>query len=356
MIKVLIVDDSATARAALRLGLAHAKDLLIVGEATDGREAVRQVHRQNPDIVLMDVFMRGENGLDATRAIMAEAARPVVIITGINPGDPELAFRALEVGALEVLPKLPSPNHADYDERCRRLARSLRNLSRVPVVTRFHRASPVAHPEGGGSAGPVASPRREARLVLLGASTGGPPLLREILGALPAPYPLPIVIAQHITQGFGAGFGAWLGQVTGHEVSFVDTARTLQPGRIYVASDETQLRMIGADRVAPFLDPSAMFSPSIDDLFESAARFVGAAAVGVLLTGMGSDGARGMVALHGQGALTVAQRPDTCAVSAMPEAAITRGAASQVLAPPQIVGLLTALPHHRHEGPSPRAR
>lgn len=345
-IKVLIIDDSATARASLHAGLSAFEDFVVVAEASGGEGIVELVLGKRPDIILTDVYMKGQNGIEVTRAIMAGAPKPVVIITGINPDDPKLAYEALQAGALEVLPKLPAPTHRDYEARCQRMARVLRNLSKVPVVTRFRRGSPGTVAARAETAGPAPAPPLPGPgkgLVLIGASTGGPPLLKDILSALPSPFPLPIVIAQHITQGFGASLASWLSAATGRTVIPVVSSRRLEPGQVYLAPDDQQLRLVRPDVLTPFVDEQATICPSIDVLFESCAKWAPASTVAVLLSGMGRDGVRGMAALRQGGGLTVAQQPDTCTVGSMPAAAIEVGAACHVLPPDKIARLLSSL-------------
>jgi two-component system, chemotaxis family, protein-glutamate methylesterase/glutaminase len=352
MIKVVIVDDSATARASLRMGLAVAEDIVVVGETARGEDAVDLVLETQPDLVLMDVHLPGRNGIEVTRSLMTRAPRPVVIVTGITPDSPELIYQAMQAGALEVLAKLPSPTHREYPVRCQRLVRVLRNLSKVPVVTHFDRASVERVPTPARSRSDGRAPRRSdpagpPQLVVIGASTGGPPLLKDILSALPAPFGLPIVVVQHITAGFGVGFGQWLSDVTGHRVVLVERTQPMQSGCVYLASDDQQLELRGPERLSSYADPAALIRPCIDVLFESAARWVGSGVVAVLLTGMGRDGARGLSALRKAGAQTVAQSPETCVVGSMPQAAIADGSARLVLPPAGIIDHLRNLPPAR---------
>lgn len=353
-IRILVVDDSPTARAALRLAFADDPGLQVVGEAADGATATRLVQELAPDLVTMDIYLKAENGLDVAQAIMAKKATPIIAITASDPRDPQIVFRAMEVGVLEVNTKLPSPTHPDYEARRARLVRTVKTLARVPVVHRFldaigRRKAPIEPrpaPHGLGAVARPATPAPRSELpassfalpagaLLLGASTGGPPILASVLRALPKPFPMPIALVQHMTPGFIEGFASWLASDTGHEVVFVDASRPLEPGRIYVTREDHHLVLEGGRRIGvTHAPPRGFHRPSIDTLFESAARQPDVLrTVAVLLTGMGSDGAAGLLALRRAGAHTLAQKPSTCAVSSMPAKAIELGAAQAVVDP-----------------------
>lgn len=349
-IRVLIVDDSATARAALRAALADDPAIAVVGEAPDGATATRLVQELSPDLVTMDIYLRAENGLDVAEAIMAQKATPIVAITAADPRDSQIVFRAMQVGVLEVNAKLPAPTHPDYEARRARLLRTLKTLARVPVVHRFLDAIGRRKPTGierratARVPAPSPSPRIEvpapsvaapSGLLLLGASTGGPPVLSALLRALPKPFPTPIALVQHMSPGFIAGFASWLGSDTGHEVTFVESSRPLEAGHVYMPSDDHHLVLESGRRIGVSASPARGFHrPSIDTLFESAAKQPDVLrTLAILFTGMGSDGAAGLLALRHAGGQTFAQTPATCTVGSMPTRAIELGAAQFVLDP-----------------------
>ena len=348
MISVFIVDDSETARRALRLALEKSPQLTVVGEAATPEAAMRLIPRLGPQLVTMDVCLGHSDGVQLTEWIMAESPRPVIIVTGINPTDPDLAYRALKAGALEVVGKLPAPNRPDYPTLHRQLVRLVTNLAAVPVVSRSRRnrgrterrAPSASPPTVPGTKNLAAPPSRlgggtdttglRPRAVVVGASTGGPPALAELLGSISAPLSLPIIIVQHIGEGFGEGFAKWLGDVTPHEVVLVNAPQELLPGRIYVADGNRHVKLTDARRVGPDDGPPVVVRPSADILFRSAAMHLGQAVVGVLLTGMGSDGTAGFGVLKKAGATTIVQSPDTCVVGGMPQAAIDAGVVDRV--------------------------
>jgi two-component system chemotaxis response regulator CheB len=348
VISVLIVDDSATARVSLRQALESDPQVQVVGEAATGEEALRLVKRHNPDIVTMDVFLHHENGLDVASAIMAQLPRPILVVTGGDVTDPTLAFQAIEVGALEICRKLPSPRSPDYPQQRDKLVRLVKTLAKVPVVSRHRRAkSPKEREPERSSAkrAPVqvsAQSRCQPKLLVIGASTGGPPVLGGILGQLPKPFPLPIAVVQHMEGSFVKGFAQWLAGVTGYTVVCVENWAPLEPGTVYLPRAQRHLRCTSANRVVASEEaPRGFLRPSVDVLFESAARYVGRGTIGVLLTGMGRDGAAGLKELHDSGGLTIAQEPLSCAVGSMPSHAIEYGAARAVLNPDRIARKIT---------------
>jgi two-component system chemotaxis response regulator CheB len=347
VISVLIVDDSATARVALRQAIESDPQLQVVGEAATGDEALRLVKRRNPDIVTMDVFLHRENGLDVAGAIMAQLPRPILVVTGGDVTDPTLAFRAIEVGALEICRKLGSPRSPDYPQQRDKLVRLVKTLAMVPVVSRHRRAKPPQEREPERAPARISEHRKarplpQPQLLVIGASTGGPPVLSSILAQLPRPFPLPIAVVQHMEGSFVNGFTLWLAGVTGHDVVCVEDWAALEPGTVYLPRAQRHLQCTSAKRVIASEEaPRGFHRPSVDVLFESAARHIGCGVVAVLLTGMGRDGAAGLKQLHDSGALTIAQEPLSCAVGSMPSHAIELGAASVVLNPDKIAPKIT---------------
>lgn len=337
MIKAVIVDDSPTAREALRLALESDSQIAVVGEAERGSQALRLIRRLDPDIVTMDVYLHNENGLDVVAAIMERCPRPVVVITGANLENSELGFAATAAGALEVVSKLPSPTSPGYESQRYRLLRLIKTLYAVPVVHHYHSRHRRFRPIKSSTPPPCHVSKRPPRALLIGASTGGPPVVADLLLALPKPFPLPIAFVQHISSGFVDGFAAWLSQVTGHEVVITSEPVTVEAGKVYVACDDRHLIFRSQTTLASVNeDPIASQRPSVDALFESAARHLHNRVIAVLLTGMGSDGAQGMATLKSLGACTIAQKPSTCAVDGMPRAAIEQDAVEHVMTPEAI--------------------
>lgn len=330
IVRVLIVDDSPTARLSLRQAFTSDPEIQVVGEASCANEAFAVIERTNPHIVTMDVYLHHENGIDLTAAIMAKTPRPILLITSLNPKDPQLVYKAIEAGALDVQAKLPAPANPSYASERGRLLQLVKTLSSVPVVRRIR-----TYGQRAVHAHEAPTPRgvfdNRYRSLLIGASTGGPPAVCELLQNLPERFPLPIAIVQHISIGFADGFGKWLADSTGRRVDVVRQPMEMAPGHVYVAADDLHLTFASHSLIqSSAAHPRSYQRPSVDVLFESGARTFGAAAIGVLLTGMGSDGAKGMAALKHEGAFTLAQEPKTCVVDSMPLSAITAGAVDVV--------------------------
>lgn len=356
-VRVVVVDDSPTARLALRMALER-EGVQVIGEASHGDQALRMVRSLKPDLVTMDVYLPSGDGIEVTRQIMTEVPTPVLMVTSLDPRDRSLVYRAMEAGALDVLGKPPPPGNPAYAEACRRLVRMVRSLSGVPVIRR--RGSCASDSPGPAERSPSIPVPRAAQpmraqleetvhepgdLVLVGASTGGPVVVRDLFLALPRPLPAAFALVQHMMTGFIAGFADWLGSETRRRVCVVTQPVRIEPDTIYVAADELHLEVQDESHlIASDAAPVAFQRPSVDVLFESAARVLGSRATGVLLTGMGRDGASGLLSLRRVGAMTIAQSPASCTVGGMPGAAIALGAAEVVAEPSEIAVLLGRRP------------
>ena len=325
MIRVVIVDDSATARLALRRILSEDADITVVGEASAGEAAIAMVRALRPELVTMDVHLGVDDGVTVARAIMEAVPTPILVVTGLDPGSASLGFRVMEAGALGLAAKPPAKGHPQHERESARLRRLVRSLAGAPVVTR-RAAGPaeVLLPSTTNRTRQGVAPGAGG-VIAIGASTGGPQALGELLARLPAPHPCPIMIAQHIEPGFVEGFASWLGETTGHLVATVTAPVPLQAGRVYLAADHVHLGLVRGDVVGPVDGSGSLFWPSIDALFHSVARHAGQRGIGVVLTGMGRDGAAGLAAIHDAGGATLAQDRASCVVDSMPGAAIDAG-------------------------------
>ena len=205
-------------------------------------------------------------------------------------------------------------------------------------------------PKRTGTVAPRTLPRQIPRVLLVGASTGGPALLQKLLVGLPTPFPLPIVIVQHISNGFAAGLAKWLHQTTEHQVELVGGRSTMKPGTVYVAPDDQDLAVASGLKLEPRKARAAL-SPCIDVTFQTAAAALGGRCVALLLTGMGRDGSQGMRALWKVGAVTIAQDPATCAVGSMPRSAIELGAVESIVPAANLSQSVTTLVQDLLEGP-----
>jgi two-component system chemotaxis response regulator CheB len=336
MIRVLIAEDSAVTREYLAMALGEDPELEVVGGARDGGQAVELAERLHPDVILMDVHMPVMDGYDATRLIMQRAPTPIVMATASTSlFDTRSAFRALEAGALMLLDKPPGPFDPEAEAAVAELVRTVKLMAEVKVVRRWPDRG------GTGNGAPALPATREPRLVAIGASTGGPQVLA---GLLAQPLRVPVVLVQHIAEGFVDGFAEWLGTRTPMPVRLAEPDARLEPGTVHVAPGTGHLTVTRGGRAVIGGDgPVDGFRPSITRLFESVAAGYGDAAIGVLLTGMGRDGAAGLRRLREAGALTVAQDEPSSVVFGMPAEAVRLDAAAAVLAPEAIARVLGRL-------------
>lgn len=314
MITVLIVDDSQTTLEYLKSLLDVDDGIVVAGIAANGREAVALTARKQPDVILMDIHMPYMNGYEATRLIMENNPVPIVIMSAVdNVEDTEVAFRAMEAGAVAVANKPGGIGHPDHESAARELVQTVRLMSEIKVVRR-------RPPAGSGKTDPQPSPLpgmisgwKEARLpikvVAMGASAGGPPVLQAILSGIPKRFPAPILIVQHIAEGFIDGLIEWLTKSSVVPIRLADDREALMPGHVYFAPDRCHMGVSASDNRILLTDsePENGSRPSISFLFRSVARAYGEHSVGVLLTGMGRDGADGLKLMRDHGAITIAQ-------------------------------------------------
>ncbi len=342
--RVLIAEDSPVARELLVSILHNAPGLQVVGTARNGAEAVRLARRLKPDIITMDVHMPEMDGFEAARQIMADTPCPIVIISNsLDKCQQDLTFNALKSGALSVQNK---PTIYDSPETHRALVSQIKLMSEVKVVRRWQAKVSAVKPDNGTTAPPklVKNGKSKIQLAVIASSTGGPGVLATILSQLPADFPVPVLIVQHITSGFGQGLAAWLNQLTPLQVKMARNADEPLPGQVLLAPDDYHMQVNSMGLIAlNKSSPIHGLRPAADILFHSVARVYGATAVGVILTGMGSDGAEGLKAIREAGAHTIAQSQESCVVFGMPAVAISLGAAEQVLPANQIAAALTAL-------------
>jgi two-component system chemotaxis response regulator CheB len=331
-IRVLIADDSLVAREMLAQILASDDSIEVVGIARNGQEAVEMVGRLRPDLVTMDIHMPVMDGLEATEKIMAFTPTPILVVSSSVYGEGMgRAFDALAIGALEVIKKPEPKDWAALEAIGRDVIRRVKILARVRVITHIRgRRSPIH-----GREAPPAETGRGAGgrigLVAIGSSTGGPSALLEVLGRLPADLTVPVVIAQHIAEGFVPGLASWLDAGCRVKVVAAAAGDMVEPGTAYLATTGSNMEVDG--RTLRFTEPKPgqLYIPSADTLFGSVAVSYARNAVGVLLTGMGADGARGLRTMHDRGAPTIVQDEATSTVWGMPKAAIDAGAADKVL-------------------------
>ncbi|HNN95776.1 MAG TPA: chemotaxis protein CheB [Pseudomonadota bacterium] len=331
-IRVLIIDDSRLVRGLLQATLSRFSDLEIVGEAGDGQRGEQLARTLRPDVITMDVLMPMMGGIEAIEIIMREQPTPIVVVADLASSDGSAAMEAMARGAVAVFPK---PRQG-MDETA---ARALADVLRKSAALRFtpSRTLPMRRT-------PRRLPRRDLHIVGIVSSTGGPRGLRAMLQALSPPLPFPIAIVQHTTPGSTAALAAWLSTSTPHRVSVAQAGQRLLPGDVVVAPEDRHLT-IDAEAQVRLLrgSPGDGYCPSGGVLLGSLAKTFGAAAAGVVLSGMGSDGASGLAAVEAAGGLALIEDPGTAVVSGMPSAALAATRAALVDTPDRLAMALRRL-------------
>jgi two-component system chemotaxis response regulator CheB len=321
--RVLLVDDSAFVRRATERMLAPLKEVTVVGTARDGEEAVRQVRALHPDLVIMDVDMPGLDGIGALERIMRECPTPVLLLSSHTHAGADITLRALEAGAVDFVDKTGAATAMDIHV----LAPILREKVRAALRAR---TTPLAEPTPVAAAAPLREAQAAARsggyeVLVVGASTGGPRALAELLPALPAGFAAGIVVAQHMPAGFTWTLAERLDRRAGLRVSEATDCAPVLPGSALIAPGGKQIRLErgpdGALRVRVWEEPGLLHRPSVDLLFESAAKVAGRRAVGVILTGMGNDGAAGLARIREAGGGALTESAETAVIDGMPAAA-----------------------------------
>jgi two-component system chemotaxis response regulator CheB len=354
-LRVLVVDDSTTVRAVLRRLFGRTPDIAVVGEASDGARAVEETIRLAPDVVLMDIEMPIMDGFVATSRIMAVKPTPILVLTSrANRNQVEIAFEAIRHGALEVLAK--PEDTAGWENLAATLPVTVRAAAQVrsaPARGPSGAATPPwsesVHRAGGQAVTPELRPGRPVRFVAIGASTGGPSALHAFLGALPPEPPAPVLVVQHIASGFEEGLADWLAKDLQRDVRVARDGEVAEPGSVRVGPPGAHLRLAanGVLRLDTATPPRGGHRPAVDELFLSCAETCPHEVAGVLLSGMGADGADGLLALRRAGGLTMVQDEASSVIFGMPRAALERGAAEIALAPTELARLLA---RHWHGG------
>ena len=344
MIKVLVVEDSPVVREFLVHILGADPGIQVIGTANDGEQALEAVARKRPDVITMDIHMPRLDGLEATRRIMETHPTPIVIVGGsTDPREVATTFRAMEAGAVAVLRRPAGIGHPDHEASAGELVQTVKLMSEVKVIRRWPKAE-VPRPADANRAPVEAKVNVKVKVIAIGASTGGPPVLQTILAALPQDFPVPLLIVQHMAAGFTQGFVQWLAQTSSLPVHLATHDEAIRPGHVYVAPDEFQMLVErGGKIVLTKDDPENGLRPSVSYLLRSVAEVYGRDAVAGLLSGMGRDGAEELKLLKEKGAVTFAQDKESSVVHGMPGAAIKLDAATLVLPPEKIAPLLANL-------------
>lgn len=341
MVKVLIVDDSAFMRNALGSMLSSDPEIEVIGKARDGIEAIELVEKLRPDIVTMDVEMPRMDGITALKHIMEKNPLPVIMVSSLTVEGAKVTLDALDLGAVDFIPK----NLSDLSiniikikeiliEKIKHIARRGLAKKQLPATkgVEIPRSMPVR-----------TTGERRINLVAIGTSTGGPKALQEIIPKLPKDFPTPIVIAQHMPPNFTGPFAERLNQLSQIHVKEAEEGEPIKQGVVYVAPGRGHMRVKRVKGIETILSISEnkdefIYRPSVDALMLSVAEFFPGRSLGVILTGMGNDGLKGLIELKRTGGRVFAQNEETCVVYGMPKAVVDAGIADKVLAIEEMAG------------------
>lgn len=356
VLRVLVVEDSLTVRKRLCDLLTADPAVTVVGEAEDGKRGIELCQALRPDVVTMDMMLPVMSGLAATEYIMAHCPTPILIVSSsTNRGELFKTYEALAAGAVDVMEK-PSPEAVD-EEWARTLVATLRLVARVKVITHPRARLRGLNSDPAGRTATPSSPdptplRQPCQVVALGASTGGPGAIVRVLRGLPAGFSLPVLAVIHLDAPFAAAFAEWLDGQSAQRVSIAQDGQALPERGVLLAPPDRHLCLRNRRLHVTDAPPRHFCRPSVDVLFESLARDIGAAGAACLLTGMGRDGAAGLLAIRQAGGLTIAQDEATSVVYGMPREAVEIGAAERVLPVDDIGPLLARLaPRNRAQAP-----
>ena len=345
MITVLIVDDSLTTRKYLKHIIDSDPDLQIAGEAKNGEEAVKKAGSTKPDVIIMDIQMPGMNGYEATRAIMEKYPVPIIIhSTLVAPEHTENIFKSMKAGAVAVSQKPPGPGHPESKQLVEKLLRTVKLMSEVKVVRLLKKRGKIPQTEPVHKNKILRPPPPSPGIIAIGASTGGPPELQNILSNLNNNFTIPIVIVQHIANGFLEGMVDWLSKTTHLTLKTPKTGEPVKNGHVYFAPEDHHIAITPARVFQIYkIDAHENFKRPISHLFFSIAKIYKNNAIGILLTGMGNDGAIGLKEMKKQGATTLVQDKESSAVFGMPGEAIKIHAPTYILNPTGITSFLNKI-------------
>ncbi len=335
MIRVVLAEDSPTARELLLEILNSDGGIDVIGVAKDGKEVIELARTLRPDVILMDVQMPLMDGISATREIMKEQPVPIVIVSAnVDVREVEVSMNALSAGALALVPKPPGPSSPRFDAQRRELLATVKAMSKVKLA---RRGEPRIRPEPPGAALPSTRPAQPVRVIAIAGSTGAPATLQKILASLPRDFPVPVLIVQHIAVGFSDGFVHWLNAGSQLKVQLASNGERLMPATAYVCPDNKHL-IAGAAGVVLLTDARMVggFRPSATLLFESVAEVYRSGALALILSGMGRDGVDGLGTVKKAGGRILAQSEASCVVYGMPKEAVLAGWVDEILAPDEM--------------------
>lgn len=344
MVKVLIVDDSAFMRNALTSMLSSDKEIEVVGTAKDGLEALEKIISLKPDIVTMDVEMPRMDGLTALKIIMEKNPLPVIMVSSMTTEGAKTTLEALDIGAVDFIPKNLSELSVNIIKIRDVLIEKVKNISKRGFIKRRLRIEKEHRPvEIVKNIHTNITGSRRVGIISIGTSTGGPKALQEVIPKLPKELPVPVVIAQHMPPAFTKPFAERLNQLSEIKVKEAEEGEPLTPGVVLIAPGRGNMRVVrkrGIETVVSITENKEEFQyrPSVDALMLSVAECFPGRALGVIMTGMGNDGLKGLIAIKKTGGRVFAQNEETCIVYGMPKAVVDAGIADKVLPLEEMAG------------------
>lgn len=344
MIKVLVVDDSLTVQELMKHILTSDKDIEVIGSVNNGIEALKFLETMKPDVITMDINMPYMNGFEATQRIMETNPVPIIMITSLfDSTDVDRTFQAIQAGAVSVIEKPVSVRNQGYEQMCNNIIDKVKLMSEIKVVKRkFHTSKELK--KSSEIKKIVDSEYCDKKVIAIGVSTGGPPILRKIISNLTTNLSVPILIVQHITPGFINGLVAWLRQATNIPIHIAFDGQSILPGNIYFAPDDEHMEIVYNGKIS--LNKQEKINglrPTVSHLFNSVANAYGKNSIGILLSGMGRDGVEELKLLREKGAITIAQDKESSVVYGMPGEAVKINAAQYILSPEKIAELINGL-------------
>jgi two-component system chemotaxis response regulator CheB len=344
MIKVLVVDDSPTVQELMKYILTSDKDIEVIGIVNNGIEALKFLETMKPDVITMDINMPYMNGFEATERIMETNPVPIIMITALfDSTDVERTFQAIQAGAVSVIEKPVSVRAENYKEICKNIINNVKLMSEIKVVRRKFRNSKDSNKLLKIET-KYNNDFADKKVVAIGVSTGGPPILKNIFSKLVESVHVPILVVQHITPGFINGLIDWLRQDTKIPIHIASNGQSVLPGNIYFAPDDYNMEIMYNGKIS--LNKQEKINglrPTVSHLFNSVTNAYGKNSIGILLSGMGKDGVEELKVLKEKGAVTIAQDKESSVVYGMPGEAVKINAATYILSPEKIAEFINDL-------------
>jgi two-component system, chemotaxis family, protein-glutamate methylesterase/glutaminase len=327
-IKVLLVDDSPIVLNILKRILSSSQEIEVIGTASHGQEGLQRIKELDPDVVCTDLMMPVMDGLEFTKEVMHSFPKPILVISSALEGKNQSnVFQLLEAGALEVFPKPQGGSEKEYEVIRPKLESKIKMIHSIPVFKTRAKYESVAITQAKQTTTNLIPPSKSIRYLVIGASTGGPNAIQKVLERLPGNLSVPVICVQHISDGFIESMVTWLDQSAKLKVKIMEEDELPVSGKVYFPRDHRHLVIDARGRLKESLEVSVNgHTPSINITFKSFATHFGSSTLGVILTGMGDDGASGLLSIKHMGGKTIGESADTCVVYGMPRVAKEIGA------------------------------